>query len=407
MRKIFFIANNNIGDSGLSGGDRICVELAKRWRTKTEVVFVATEEAITIYKKNGLGELLFYKTSDKVDQKDVFSLKAIFCNFFKKLFNGVCFVIKNEQIFKDKAFVYSISDFYPDSIPAFLIKLMNPDSIWIAGFYLFASPPWQKNSPYKGKNALRGFLYWLSQQPVYWIVRSWADIVFVTSEPDRVKFITKKRGASKVIVVRGGVDIEEAKRYAQTQSINDMNQKIYDGCFIGRFHLQKGVLVLVDIWKEVLKLRPSAKLAMIGNGPLEGEVRRKAIELGIMDHLKLFGFLDYQKKFDVFKQSKIVLHPATFDSGGMAAAEAMAWGLPGIGFDLEALKTYYNRGMIKVPLLDIKCFAQEIVRLLSDKNHFENVAKEARDFIFQEWNWEKRADCVFDQLLRSCPDGIM
>ena len=47
----------------------------------------------------------------------------------------------------------------------------------------------------------------------------------------------------------------------------------------------------------------------------------------------------------------MVVHPAIFDSGGMAAAEAMAWGLPGVSFDLPALKTYYPQGMIKNPLL--------------------------------------------------------
>jgi len=34
----------------------------------------------------------------------------------------------------------------------------------------------------------------------------------------------------------------------------------------------------------------------------------------------------------------------------MAAMEAMAWSLPGVCFDLEALKTYYPKGMVKVPL---------------------------------------------------------
>ncbi len=403
MDKIFFIANNNIGDSGLSGGDRICVELAKNWRHKTDVIFVATEEAITIYKSHGLEDTLFYKTSGKVGQKDVFSLKAVCFNFFKKLFRGIHFVLKNKNLFKGKIFVYSVSDFFPDSMPAFLIKLLNPQAVWIAGFYLFASPPWRKDSPYRGRHSLRGFLYWLSQRPVYWITRRWADIVFVTSEPDQKKFITLKRDASKIIVVRGGVDIQAAKAHALSGL---KEKKVFDGCFIGRFHLQKGVLVLMDIWKEVVKMRPQAKLAMIGNGPLEVEVLQKARELGIGERLKLFGFLDHEEKFEIFKQSRVVVHPATFDSGGMAAAEAMAWGLPGVGFDLEALKTYYSRGMIKVPPLDVKRFAQEIVSLLNDENHYRNFSKEARDFVFQEWDWEKRADDIYNAVLRSCPDGI-
>ena len=49
----------------------------------------------------------------------------------------------------------------------------------------------------------------------------------------------------------------------------------------------------------------------------------------------------------IFKDSKIVLHAAIYDSGGMAACEAMACELPGVSFDLPALKTCYPKGMFK------------------------------------------------------------
>ena len=75
-----------------------------------------------------------------------------------------------------------------------------------------------------------------------------------------------------------------------SQNVIPVEKRKYDACFVGRFHQQKGVLVLIDIWKEVVKLKPDAKLAMIGNGPLEEEVKNRAKEYGIGNNIDLFGF---------------------------------------------------------------------------------------------------------------------
>ncbi len=401
MSKIFFIANNNIGDSGLSGGDRIFIEFARSWKEKTALYIIGSEEALTICKREGLTGVAFLKTCGKLGLKNVFSLSAIFRNFFKKFINGCLFIIKNRKLVKTCSHVYSVSDFYPDSFPAFIIKLLNPKVKWIAGFYLFAPAPCARDNPYKGKDIFRGILYWLSQKPIYWIINKYADIVFVTSEPDRIKFITSARNPSKVLAIRGGVDISAANRYLNSQKVIPVSERKYDACFQGRFHVQKGVLALIDIWKIVVEEMSDATLAMIGNGSLETEVMNRIKQYGLQNNVCLLGFLDGEAKFDIFKQSKIVLHPATFDSGGMSAAEAMAWGLPGVSFDLACLRTYYPRGMVKIPMFDYGKFAHEIIHLLSDKKYYEQIAFAARSLIISEWDWRKQAEDIFKKVFKT------
>jgi glycosyltransferase involved in cell wall biosynthesis len=163
----------------------------------------------------------------------------------------------------------------------------------------------------------------------------------------------------------------------------------------------------LDIWREVLKKKPKARLAMVGDGPLEGEARCYIQKHGISENVEMFGFLDGQKKFEIFKQSRMILHPAIFDSGGMAAAEAMAWRLPGISFDLEALKTYYPRGMMKVPLGDNKAFADTVVRLLDDPVLYSTMANEAFDHATRDWSWDARASSVIEKVFRNSPAETM
>ena len=51
--KICFISNYNVG-FGLSGGDRIFIELMKGWRQHAQIVLLGCEEAILISRRYGI-----------------------------------------------------------------------------------------------------------------------------------------------------------------------------------------------------------------------------------------------------------------------------------------------------------------------------------------------------------------
>ncbi len=403
--KIVFISNNNLG-LGFSGGDRIFTELIKGWKRYATIQLMGAEEAILISKRNGV-EAEFLQIS-KMTLHPRYGILGLLKHTYQRLKAGIQALKTFEQALKDVDVVYSTSDFYPDFYPAYLMKQRNPKITWIAGYYLFAPAPWAKVTPYKGLQRLRGLVYWLMQRPSYYLINKYADKVFVTSEPDVKLFVNHRRARKDVIVVQGGVDVTASEEYLKGQAKRDKLKvetgdcpppsKKYDACFIGRFHYQKGVLLLIDIWKKVCEKRPDAKLAMIGNGPLEEEARTKIKALGLERNIELLGFMDGEKKFEIFKQSKVMVHPATYDSGGMAAAEGMAWRLPGVSFDLEALKTYYPQGMVKIPCFDEQLFADTILRLLSDKDFYEEQACLAHELIMNVWDWKKRAEFVWQAM---------
>lgn len=374
----------------MSGGEKIAMELFRRWADRANIMLYSSNLGSHIwdnYRVNNIKKIEIMKCKEDSNVLDYFR-RALFgvLKLGGKILNQNC-----------QNIVYSASDFWPDSIPAFILKMRNPEIKWIAGFYLFAPKPWQRDSPYKGKRWFIGLFYWLTQLPIYWIVKRFADMVFVTSEPDVEKFVTKKRGRDKIVVIRGGVDIKPSEEYLSSGELIPLEKRKYDTCFVGRFHYQKGVLELIDIWKSVCERRPEAKLAMIGVGPLEEEVKEKIVKLSLQNNVKLLGFKDGEEKYEIFKQSKIIVHPATYDSGGMAACEAMAWGLPGVSFDLEALKTYYPKGMIKTPCYDLKKFAENILSLLEDHELYRKMSQEAIEWA-REWDWDKRAEEILQKI---------
>lgn len=389
---INIIANAALGPL-LSGGDNIFIECARRWAQMGHKINIFVwEEGLEMCRRNhltGVNYIIWKAARFKRAGFPILYFSRVIIGCMKSLRCNL----------KLPAIIYSSSDFWPDSIPAFIMKIKNKQARWIAGFYLFAPKPWQEDSPYKGKRWIIGLFYWLMQLPVYWIVKKFADMVFVTSEPDVEKFVTEKRDRNKIIVIRGGVDIYPSEKYLNSNKIIPVEERKYDAVFIGRFHPQKGVLELIDIWNLVCERKPAAKLAMIGSGPLENEIRQRIERSDLERNIDLLGFKDGEEKYKIFKQGKIVIHPAIYDSGGMAAAEAMAWGIPGVGFDLEALKTYYPRGMVKVAQGDYKKFAKEIIELLENKGYYLKVSDEARDLIIKEWDWDKRAKFISNKIL--------
>ena len=415
--KICFIANNNIG-FGLSGGDRIFTELIKGWKAHAHILLMGCQEAIDIAMRNQV-DVQSIKTAETNEHVRL-GIVGLMLHTYRRMKAGIQALKMFEKALTDVDIVYSVSDFYPDFYPAYLLKRRNPKIIWIAGYYLFAPAPWAKVTPYKGFQRLRGLVYWLMQRPSYYLVNKYADKVFVTSEPDVKHFVNAKRSRDQIIVVQGGVDVTASEEYLKqgagnggletgnskletgdrllSSDLRSPPSKKYDACFIGRLHYQKGVLLLIDIWKKVCEKKPEAKLAMIGNGPLEAEAREKIKALGLERNIELLGFMDGEKKFDVFKQSKIMVHPATYDSGGMAAAEGMAWRLPGVSFDLEALKTYYPQGMVKISCYDEQCFSDAILRLLNDPSYYAEQARLAHELILNVWDWQRRAEFVWQAM---------
>ena len=387
MKKIIFIANNNVG-TGFSGGDRIFTEFLKNWKGKADLILLGSEEALNMSKERGIDIKLVQ--TDKVNKSMPGGTLDFITHIFRRTFKGIICIRKNKKELRDADFVYSASDFYPDFIPAIILKLKNPKIKWIAGYYLFAPSPFSSESVYRGKDKLKGIFYWFTQIFSHFLIKNFADYVFVTNEPDRKKFIGKRFDEGKVIAIRGGVDIDLANSVSETD-------KEYDAVFIGRFHPTKGVMELIDAWAEVCEKKHKARLGLIGVGVLENEMRDKVARLNLQDNIVFLGFVDGLEKNKIFKKSRVALYPSTLDHWSMAPVEAMAAGLPLVTFNVGTLKHLDPKGMIRVDCFDIKEFAQGIIDLLGDKVLYENMRKEAYDWA-SKWDWKVRSKEIFDIL---------
>jgi glycosyltransferase involved in cell wall biosynthesis len=399
-KRIIKVIAYSILESGtLAGGYRIAIELIRRWSFNTNYIFhiYTTEEGEKMIGKyipnnpNIIYDIIWSPSFiTKVGLK--FTYISISVYIFLFLMGSIKASVSNNK--KSTILIYSTTPFLPDLIPGLLMKLKLQGSSWFVAHAMFSPNPLRGGFSGSKKPKipnLRDIGFYMNEKLTYPLFKKHADFISETNELDRERCIREGISSEKVFVIKGGVDIN------LPQIVPEPKEKEYDAVFIGRLHPQKGPLELIDIWKYVCKRKNNAKLAIIGNGPLEHDVKKKIIFENLENNIDMLGFQDGIEKIKIFKNSKIVLHPALYDSGGMAACEAMICGLPGISFDLDSLKIYYPKGMLKTPCYDFEIFSENIIKLINDIQLYEKTRKDAIEWA-KEWDWNKVANEVLEKL---------
>ena len=371
---------------GLSGSDRIFIEFARRWSKQLPVTIYVSLEGYRMCHRQHLDTRVKFRIIPAINY---------LARIIEGIRTGLTLKLENSQY----SIIYSASEFWMDSIPAWILKLRFPKAKWVAAWFQTAPNPGRGFSEGTRENRyiFKALLYFLVQLPVKPLIANFADYVLVNNVLEQKQF-NSLNVKERALVVSGAVDIESVEKW---KTENRKLPKLYDAVFQGRFHPQKGVLEVIDIWRLVVDKEKSAKLVMIGDGSLMKDVQSKIKYLGLGQNIILTGYLfDGPKKYKIFAQSKLVLHPSFYDSGGMAAAEAMVFGLPCVGFDLDSYKSYYPKGMIKVTIGNLEKFANIVINLLNDQPTLNRIGKEGLDMINKNWSWDKRAGEILNEIYR-------
>ncbi len=95
---------------------------------------------------------------------------------------------------------------------------------------------------------------------------------------------------------------------------------------VGRFMDQKNHTFLIDIFAETVKIRPDAKLVLIGEGENLEAVKEKVSKLGLSDRVIFKGILADVERY--YSAMDVFLLPSLYEGLPVVALEAQATGLP-------------------------------------------------------------------------------
>lgn len=99
---------------------------------------------------------------------------------------------------------------------------------------------------------------------------------------------------------------------------------------VGNLRAEKGHAQLIDAFARLAAQYPEWRLRIVGEGELRGELERQAAKLGITDRVELPGAVTAIER--EYARAAIFAMPSHYESFGIATAEALAAGVPAIGF---------------------------------------------------------------------------
>jgi L-malate glycosyltransferase len=127
----------------------------------------------------------------------------------------------------------------------------------------------------------------------------------------------------------------------------------------------------------VLRRRLRAVLVLVGDGPDLPKAEDLARELGVRDDLRLLG---QQRPEPILQASDLFLLPSRAESFGLAALEAMACGVPVLGYHAGGLPEVVDDGVSGILCTEgsDQCLGTLAADLLEDPGRFAAMRRAAR-----------------------------
>ena len=201
-------------------------------------------------------------------------------------------------------------------------------------------------------------------------------------------------GLKEVEVISNPVDTDFFFRLLNKEELRSKhgippNKKV--GLFVGRWETPKGR----DLAEKVIRELKNLSWVIVTSSGGES--------FAFSDE-KTFTFsgLDRTQMRELYCLSDFMLFPSRYEGFGLAAAEAMACGLPIIGTPVGFLSEVYSDAPFSAISLPVSSLDGEdivvtvkdrIDRLLNDKDFYEEVSRKSREVIVENYNlgiWQDR-----------------
>jgi glycosyltransferase involved in cell wall biosynthesis len=215
-----------------------------------------------------------------------------------------------------------------------------------------------------------------------------------------IERLLARRSAAVILVCDAELELAAARGIGS----EDRRHRVYNGCepcrevdvapellelrpnrivgTIAVFRRQKRVDVMLDAAPRILAAVPDAAVAVIGEGPLEAELRQRAVGLGLLDdpRFRLIPFSHptarYLRGLDTFVLS------SAWEAFPISILESLACGVPQVASDVGGVgEAVAPDTGILVPAGDPERVADAVIKQLADRDrHAAMAAASVRRF---------------------------
>lgn len=201
----------------------------------------------------------------------------------------------------------------------------------------------------------------------------------IAVSPEESRAAKKLRlGNRRVITIPNGVGPAVlATREQARREMGAGERELVIG-FIGRLVEQKAPEVLIEAFAQAVEFAPHARLALVGGGPLEPDLRLLSERIGVADKIIWLGERDARgviAGFDLFALS------SRKEGLPYVVLEAMAAGLPVVATSSSGVEILIDPGVsgLVVPPDDARAFGNALTSLLVDQPLLQRMGQASRE----------------------------
>ena len=213
-----------------------------------------------------------------------------------------------------------------------------------------------------------------------------------------IKWIPKNK--EKTEVIYNGTPIH-------SKPVVDQIIKNYDVLFVGRLVHQKGIRFLLEAVSILQnKYKKYIKVAIVGGGHLEKELKKMCEKLKINDSVEFLGF---QRDVDqIMRSSRVLVLPSRWEGFGLVLLEAMKNKLPIIATNVGGIPEIITNGHegILVPKENPKILANSINRVLENSELGNQFIQNAYKKVQNHYSIEKYAHNMFNLYSKMMSDNL-
>ena len=204
-----------------------------------------------------------------------------------------------------------------------------------------------------------------------------ADLILAVNERTRKSYESWADG--DVRTIPQGIDVDKYRPMAEPKATNVV-------LYVGDLDAQKGVHHLIEAMPNLVR-EFGAILKLIGNGSLEGKLRRRVEQLGIAKSVLFMGRMASDDLIPHLQGATVLCFPTHGEAFGRVILEAMACGTPVVASDLpEQAEIISSEGGLLFEPRNAVMLGRAIARFLSDDALRMRMSKSARARVVENYS---------------------
>lgn len=219
--------------------------------------------------------------------------------------------------------------------------------------------------------SLIGFLL----EPLFFVL--YKNSHFITGSSSIAHELEKEFGIRHeyVHVIHHGVKVKRPKK-------NIRKEKNPTVIYISRISSDKGIEDALHAIGIVQKKIPQLKAWIVGKAQSSfylRKIERLVLTLGLKKIVRFFGFVSEEKKFELFSQAWVLIHPSIREGWGLNVIEANAMGTPSVGYRVSGLKDSIKDKVtgILTQKNTYQDLADAVFKIIEDKHMYQKFSKNA------------------------------